>query len=227
MTTVSIIIPVWNRADLTNSFLYNNWLLYRNKSNVEFIIVNNGSTDNTKAVLVQWQDRMGERLKVIHSDENLGFSGGNNLGVAHSKADILIFTSNDVKSTGDYVSIVETQVKNEFFALYGAKLLNYDTGWNTFQNVVYSYLEGYFIAMSEKIYNDWGDGVCWDNDYFPCDYEDIDLSMQAVKNGIELIPLNLPIQHTFGQSAQNIEGGRLAVTLESKAKFMKKWDLVE
>lgn len=224
MTTVSVIVPVWNRADLTNAFLYKNWLLYQSTPDIEFIIVNNGSTDNTDKVLDIWQDRMGDRLKVETSEENLGFSGGNNLGNELSRADILIFTSNDVTPTGDYVSIVVDNVDNDLLALYGAELLSHDTGWNTFNDEIIPYLAGHFIAITKKL---WSIFLEWDERYFPCDYEDIDLSKQAINFGLDLIPLNLPIQHASGQSARAIEGGRLAVTLESQAKFMEKWGLVK
>lgn len=224
LVTTSVIVPVWNRADLTNAFLYKNWLLYRDKLDVEFIIVNNGSADSTKAILVQWQDRMGEQLKVITSPDNLGFSGGNNLGVQHSEADILIFTSNDVLPTGDYVSIVVESVDNDLMALFGAELLSHNTGWNTFHNHTIPYIAGHFITTTSKI---WDTFLQWDERYFPCDYEDIDLSMQAIEKELRLIPLKLPILHASGQSAKNIDGGRLAITLKNKVKFMEKWGLVE
>lgn len=57
----------------------------------ELIVVDNGSRVDEAAVLREkYPD-----VKVIRSDENLGFAGGNNLGVSQAKGDFLFFLNND------------------------------------------------------------------------------------------------------------------------------------
>lgn len=62
---------------------------------VEIIVVDNASKiDPTTYLLDQFPD-----IQVIRSEENLGFSGGNNLGIEASKGEYLFFLNNDAEIT--------------------------------------------------------------------------------------------------------------------------------
>lgn len=58
----------------------------------EFIVVDNASSeDEAEQILSIYPD-----VKVVRSDANLGFAGGNNLGYAYSKGEYLFFLNNDM-----------------------------------------------------------------------------------------------------------------------------------
>ena len=218
---VSVICPVWNNSELTHKFLYQHWNLLARPSqggDVEIIIIDNGSTDNTALILASWQKTMGQQLKVIINPYNLGFGPANNQGAAIVKGDILVFISNDVEVRGDYLSLIKSRVDDN--ALYGAHLLDYDTGWNVFNGEKVDYLAGWCIIATRKVWDDLGG---WDERYIPCDYEDVDLSLTATKKGYLLGEIALPLHHLSGQSAQYLTGGRLAITLNSQKLFKEKW----
>lgn len=218
---VSVICPVWNQSELTHKFLYQHWnLLPRliQGSDIEIIIIDNGSTDNTAMILDMWARTMSEQLKVITNPDNRGFGPANNQGAAMAKGDILVFISNDVEVRGNYLSIVKSRVDD--LALYGAQLLDYDTGWNKWSGEVIPYLGGWCIASTRKVWDDLGG---WDERYIPCDYEDVDLSLTATEKGYMLGEIPLPLHHISGQSAQHLSGGRLAITLNSQKLFKEKW----
>jgi GT2 family glycosyltransferase len=65
--------------------------------NKEIIVVDNGSKENPEATL---REKFPE-VKVIVSKENLGFAGGNNLGITASKGKYLLFLNNDTEVTPD------------------------------------------------------------------------------------------------------------------------------
>ncbi len=66
----------------------------------EVIVVDNASTENPIPVLRQeFPD-----VRFIRSKENLGFSGGNNLGIQASRGDYLFFVNNDTEFTPDLLS---------------------------------------------------------------------------------------------------------------------------
>lgn len=220
MVDISLITPVWNRSDLTNAFLFQHWNFYYNNPEIEFVVVNNGSTDNTEKILEQWQQRMGNRLVCVHNPENRGFSGGNNDGVKFANGNNYLFISNDVSPISPYIHAILKALQDDRPILIGAELLDYDTGWNTFNGKTISYLAGHCVAATRKTWDIIGG---WDERYFPCDYEDIDLSKTAIEKGIALVPLSLPLLHQFGQSAKNISEGRQKITLQSQAKFKEKW----
>jgi len=76
---VSIITPVWNQWKITNRFFMLNTIhlghyLAPTKEignfDIEFIIIDNGSTDQTKNELQLLWYRLGNKLKVITVTEN-------------------------------------------------------------------------------------------------------------------------------------------------------------
>lgn len=224
---ISIITPVWNKQDITNQFLMNNWRFLSGRNDVEWIIVNNGSTDNTDAVLDIWKPRMRDRLKIITLTENTGFGPGHNRGAKEARGDILIHISNDVTPYNDYVSPIENKLKNVPDALVGAELLAMNTGWNYFVNsdgtkVLVPYLTGWCVACNKATWEKLGG---FDERYVPCDYEDMDLSYTATEMGIPLVPISLPLRHASGESAKLLPGGRLQITYVNQRRFLDKWNL--
>ncbi len=203
-------------------FLQGHSRYYGQSTGIEFIVIDNASTDNTPRVLRQWLKRMRENLFIIRNDKNRGFGPANNQGAEKARGDILIFISNDVVLQGDYVMPIEDKLAANPDALVGAQLFKYDTGWNAFGGEIYPYLAGWCLACTAET---WLDLSGFDERYVPCDYEDIDLSMTAVKKGIELLQVTVPLQHAFGQSAQALPGGRERVTHRNRELFIKKWDL--
>lgn len=104
---VSIITVNWNNAPVTHDLLrsINEHNTY---SNLEVIVVDNNSTDDpTKIFLDEYPT-----AKIIRNEENLGFSGGNNVGICAAKGEYLFLVNNDTEVTPylieGLVSIFET-----------------------------------------------------------------------------------------------------------------------
>jgi GT2 family glycosyltransferase len=222
MVTISIITPVWNRADLTGTFLYHLWKLYEHRAEVEFVVVDNGSRDGTPAFLAAQRRHMHGRLVVMRNEANRGFGPANNQGARAAKGEVLIFLSNDVVARGDFVAPLVTLFARKPGALAGAQLLDFDTGWNCFDGKVIPYLAGWCLACTRTTWEALGG---FDERYTPCDYEDMDLSQAAQRQGIELVLLGLPLQHAFGQSASRLPGGREVHTVRNRDRFVAKWGL--
>ena len=220
---VSIITPVWNKAQLTQDFLNRHWLLFRDRTDTEIIIIDNGSTDNTAQVLNQAKSRWGDRLQIVTNQENKGFPAANNQGAKIARGDILIFISNDVTTNGDYITIIATALGQAPKALVGAELLDLDTGWNKFNGRPIPYLTGWCVACTCKTFEALGG---WDEQYTPCDYEDLDLSYTANQQGRKLIPLILPLHHMSGMSGTQLPD-RYAMTERHRRLFAEKWGFNE
>lgn len=213
---ISVITPLWNQSDLTLRFLHSHYMFYHARPEVEVIVIDNGSTDNTQAVLAKWPEWKG--LRVITNETNLGFGPANNQGAQIAKGDILVFLSNDVIVMSDYLTRIKANLRQD--TLGGAQLFVHDTGWNKFNGEVMPYMAGWCVCCYRSVFADLGG---WDERYVPCDYEDLDLSMTATMNGYDLQEIRLPLQHLSGQSAERLEGGRLAITIKSQTKFREKW----
>lgn len=220
MIETSIITPVWNRADLTSQYLYDHFGRYANRKNTEWIIVDNGSTDETPASLDYWQRMVGGRLVVIHNEKNLGYSKANNQGVAVARGDIFVFLNNDIIIQGDYLTPLEEAVTANPRALVGAQLVSTNTGWNQFGDEIIPYLVGWCFAMSRIVFTDIG-GF---DERYTFDYEDSDLCKAAVQKGYDLKEVPLPIQHLGNQSGKLLEDRR-KITEENRVRFAEKWGL--
>jgi glycosyltransferase involved in cell wall biosynthesis len=88
---ISIVIPSFNYAHFLPLTLNN--LLDQSYQNWEGIIVDDGSTDNTKEVVEQYLKK-DTRLKYFYQD-NQGLSAARNTGVAHSIGDYVQFLDAD------------------------------------------------------------------------------------------------------------------------------------
>lgn len=89
----------------------------------EVIVVDNASKVNEADIL---QDEF-PWVKTVKSDLNLGFSGGNNLGVKKSKGDILLFLNNDLIVSPDFLQpLIKVFSNIESVGIVSPKILNID-----------------------------------------------------------------------------------------------------
>jgi GT2 family glycosyltransferase len=122
MKRVSIITVNFNHSYVTDELL--NSIRDKNSYvNIEIIVVDNGSADNP---VPQWQIKYPE-ASFIRSEINLGFAGGNNLGLAAATGDYLFFVNNDTEFTEGLIDIlVNTLNSHPSIGVISPKLLYYD-----------------------------------------------------------------------------------------------------
>jgi GT2 family glycosyltransferase len=91
---ISIVALTWNTTEVTIEFLrsINEHNTYQN---IEIIIVDNGSAQDPTAVL---KDVYPEAI-IIRNEKNLGFTGGNNIGIKQAKGEYLFIVNNDTEFT--------------------------------------------------------------------------------------------------------------------------------
>lgn len=95
MPELSLIIPAYNEAESLPS-LINGMHQFCNED-VEVIIVDNGSVDNTFEVGTELSKQF-SFLKIVRTDQNLGYGGGILLGLDASKGDYLAWTHADLQT---------------------------------------------------------------------------------------------------------------------------------
>lgn len=91
---VSIVTLTWNTTDITIEFLrsLNEHCTY---PNLEVIIVDNGSKEDPTGVFKS----IYPNAIVLRNEKNLGFTGGNNVGIKAAKGDYLFIVNNDTEFT--------------------------------------------------------------------------------------------------------------------------------
>ncbi|MBC3538506.1 glycosyltransferase family 2 protein [Rufibacter sediminis] len=94
MKKLSIVIPTYNRGGKIKTTLDS--LKAQTFTDFEVIIVNDGSTDNTREVLDNLSLQYAYAIQVIHQ-ENLGRSGARNSGFAAATAPIVVSFDDDMR----------------------------------------------------------------------------------------------------------------------------------
>lgn len=87
---VSVIIPTYNRESLIVRAVQS--VLKQTYQRIELIVVDDGSTDNTKENLAKIKD---PRLKVMETDGRKGANFARNLGVKNAKGHLIAFQDSD------------------------------------------------------------------------------------------------------------------------------------
>lgn len=114
---VSVILVVWNRADLTLACL--TALAQQNDVPTEIVVVDNASTDETSALL----SRIGG-IRVVSNAENLGFTLSANIGAHAARGEFLLFLNNDAEVTpGSIAQLVATARGPRAIGAVGGKLV--------------------------------------------------------------------------------------------------------
>lgn len=90
MTTVSVVIPTYNREETIRRAVAS--ALNQTLDDIEVIVVDDGSTDDTIAVLDEIEDH---RLTVIEHIENRGGSAARNTGIEHCSGEYIAFLDSD------------------------------------------------------------------------------------------------------------------------------------
>lgn len=94
---VSVIIPAYNAAHILPTSL--GPVVHQSLNDIEIIIINDASTDNTLEILMRCQSQFPSLVKIIDSKENLGPGGARNLGIDAASGDYIGFADAD-----DFVS---------------------------------------------------------------------------------------------------------------------------
>lgn len=90
MTKISVIIPTYNRCDKLKKSIDS--VLQQTYSNIELIIVDDGSTDNTKEMVEAIND---ERIIYTVMPTNMGPAAARNEGVRIATAEVIAFHDSD------------------------------------------------------------------------------------------------------------------------------------
>jgi GT2 family glycosyltransferase len=236
---ISVIIPVYNRLELTRACLES---LRRTSRPFELCVVDNGSTDGTAAFVgsLAWP----WPLRYVRNDVNLGLIRALNQGARLATGDFLCFLHNDTELsepawlarlhhavvTGDRVGLA---------GLYGARRVRRD-GRYAGRTLVHA-LAGQGTLRAPVVEVAAVDGVClflrravfeavggFDEGYGPFHGYDRELSFAVRETGLRCVVVNAPFLHRGGgtrtgpgapaPAAQDLAQRRAAL-----ARFARRW----
>ena len=122
MNSVSIITVNFNQHQVNIDFL-KSIKAYPSSSKVEVILVDNGSREQYE----QEYKQILPELIYIRSEENLGFAGGNNLGIKKATGKYLLLLNNDTEITANLIdSLVSEMEENPEIGIVSPLILYFD-----------------------------------------------------------------------------------------------------
>ncbi len=118
----SLITVNYNGADLTLDLIKS--LEKSPYTNFDLWVVDNGSKEKMPDFSKDFSF-----VKVIYSQENLGFAGGNNLALKKAEGDFFIFINNDTEIDPQFLVELDNQIiqnNNNSFGIIACRLMWYD-----------------------------------------------------------------------------------------------------
>lgn len=122
MILISLVTVNYNHSDLTIALIES--LSQLTDLRFELVVVDNNST-----VPFSYEKDLPFPMRVIYSDKNLGFAGGNELGMRAAVGDYLFLINNDTEINQNFVSpIIECFNSHPNLGMLSTLLRFYDTG---------------------------------------------------------------------------------------------------
>jgi GT2 family glycosyltransferase len=222
----SICIPVFNKLAFTKACLTDLFRL----PNVEIIVVDNGSTDNTQAELSKLTN---PNLHYIRREENGGFGVACNLGYKHATNENVIFLNNDIRVKNDsWLNTLDNAIEDDYIVGVSGGFVDpkqdYKFIYETNDpNKKFNYISGWCIAANKSTWNklniprkDSNDPQIFDERFFLY-YEETDACLRATEIGLKFRLVDIPVVHFGKVSSNQINVSKWYNT--SRQIFLSKW----
>lgn len=222
---ISVVVVTYNSENYITECL--NSILASDYPSMEIIVVDNASKDNTLKQL----EIFNQKLTLIRSKKNLGFAGGNNLGIKKSKGEILVLINPDAYVTkNSFKELIKPFLTDPKIMITGSKILypnsktiqsaggiiqkngltnhigykEKDEKQYNFPELV-DYVTGAAIAIRRKLFELTG---LFDTVYKPAYYEETEKCLQARKLNYKVlyVPKSVVYHHestTLGVLSKN------------------------
>ena len=218
-----IVIPIYKNWMLCHRLL-NDLRKYEKENIGQVVVVDDFSEDaEVDGGLEFWVDSGLFPITVLRNESNIGFTlsaiRGLHAACQGEDDDVVFLISSDVRFGGRFIDMA-SQIALSQKSLVGQRLLFGDTGWNNFDGRIFPYLEGFFLACTSY---GWSDLEYFDPNYAPYDFEDVDLSTNAVSKSYKLIPLNNPSIKHEGAQTIGYTPERKEITERNREYFRRKW----
>lgn len=120
---VSVVVVNWNRRELLRACLES--LAGQDYPSFEVILVDNGSSDGSADMAeAEFAGRLA--LTVTRSPVNLGFCGGNNLGIAQARGELIALLNNDAEADPAWIRQLASAFAHPETGMAASKILVYE-----------------------------------------------------------------------------------------------------
>ncbi len=161
---ISIVVPIYNVADYLDRCIKS--IVDQTYRNLEIILVNDGSKDNSGEICEKWRKR-DKRIIVIHK-KNGGLSSARNAGIEIASGKYIAFIdSDDYVSKDMYYELYQRLIENESDIIICGREYIWDNGKTYFRYHYDGRIENYNSKQAIKEMNSFKkfDMAAWDKLY--------------------------------------------------------------
>lgn len=117
MVKVSIIIPIYNAEKYLSRCIDS--ILNNDYKNIEIILMNDGSTDNSKFICEYYCEKYNKFIR-LYNNKNQGVAITRNKGLKYASGEYVMFIDNDDWIDSNYISTYVKELKDSNYdAIYG------------------------------------------------------------------------------------------------------------
>ena len=230
---VDVVIPIWNQPEVTRRCLDS--ILQSGGEPLRLILVDNGSTTETKELLEKFAASGRIPVKLIRNEENLGFVKGTNQGIRAGGAEWVCLLNNDTVVTpgwlAEMIRVAEADPANG--------LVNPSS--NSLGSVAGGLSPAAYAETLKPLSGQWVDlpkalGFCLlakrslldrigllDETFGMGNFEDDDLSNRARQAGLRCVRATAAyVHHEEKTSFRDLPGWKQGFQ-ENRKKFEKRW----
>ena len=106
---MGVVVANWNRKELLRACL--NSLARQSHRSFEVVVVDNGSTDGSPALVEETAKSYPVRLRLIANTANLGFCAANNQGIFSTDSDLVALLNNDAEAEPGWLEALERAIR--------------------------------------------------------------------------------------------------------------------
>ena len=244
----SLVTLTYNQLEYTRRFVES--VFAHSTVPFELIVIDNGSQDDTPSYLSQLAERH-HNVHLILNEQNRGFAGGCNQGIAIARGEVIVLINNDTVVTTLWMERLLRALKNDPTVGMVGPRTNRTVGIQLVPNVPYDEedpesIQAFARQMAlrnrrEGMYAGRAIGFCvairrevletiggLDTTYGTGNYEDDDLSMRVLAAGYHIWIVNDCFIHHYG--GKTFKGRNIdyeALMLRNWEIFKAKWGLPE
>lgn len=149
MKTISIIIPAYNCEKTIRKCIDS--IIKQSVSNWELIVVNDGSSDNTRSICEEYVDN--NRIFLINKD-NGGVSSARNVGIDNAKGDYIIFVDSDDYLLDNALSVINDTMNDHDICYYNYQISHkYNIEYVNYINKIIIFDINDFSNMFNELFN--------------------------------------------------------------------------
>jgi GT2 family glycosyltransferase len=116
---ISILVTNWNGADAVDTLL-ESYARHHAPETAEFVIVDHASTDDSRARIRRWMDRL--PITLLCCDRNQRYATANNLARRYASGSVLVFANNDIVFDEPLVPLLAAALSDPDAGLAGVPL---------------------------------------------------------------------------------------------------------